>query len=171
MNRLCWRKKRQRSTWTMECTRTLTKMSSLPMYDIIFSSISQIFVFQDLVKKYGSFAAVNELSLAVKRGECFGLLGVNGAGKTTTFNILTGKTALKAKNQLHFFIFQVKHLLRVEPRKSTKKMSQITLWVVLFRLTLVTQLFLHDGVICKWRMTFLYLAMILFCIWWNNRNW
>ena len=47
------------------------------------------------MKKYGSFAAVNELSLAVKRGECFGLLGVNGAGKTTTFNILTGKTALR----------------------------------------------------------------------------
>ncbi|PAV78707.1 hypothetical protein WR25_10459 isoform B [Diploscapter pachys] len=46
----------------------------------------------DLVKKYGSFAAVNELSLAVKEGECFGLLGVNGAGKTTAFNMLTGQT-------------------------------------------------------------------------------
>ncbi|PAV58207.1 hypothetical protein WR25_26668 [Diploscapter pachys] len=50
-----------------------------------------VLVTNNLVKKYGSFAAVNELSLAVKRGECFGLLGVNGAGKTTTFNMLTGQ--------------------------------------------------------------------------------
>ena len=79
------------------------------------------------MKKYGSFAAVDELYLAVKRGECFGLLGVNGAGKTTTFNVLTGKTVLKVKSQFYFLFFQVKHSLLVEPRRSTTKMSQITL--------------------------------------------
>ncbi|XP_029639515.1 uncharacterized protein LOC115214454 [Octopus sinensis] len=35
--------------------------------------------------------AVNQISLGIKEGECFGLLGVNGAGKTTTFKILTGQ--------------------------------------------------------------------------------
>jgi len=37
-----------------------------------------------------SFIAVDSMSIAVPRGECFGLLGVNGAGKTTTFKMLTG---------------------------------------------------------------------------------
>ncbi|XP_056019725.1 uncharacterized protein LOC125668687 isoform X2 [Ostrea edulis] len=36
------------------------------------------------------FLAVNRLCFGVKKGECFGLLGVNGAGKTTTFRMLTG---------------------------------------------------------------------------------
>ena len=58
------------------------------------------------MKEFGSFAAVNELSLAVKEGECFGLLGVNGAGKTTAFNVLTGKTVLKVKNQFPFLFFR-----------------------------------------------------------------
>jgi len=31
--------------------------------------------------------AVNRLSFGVRRGECFGLLGVNGAGKSTTFKV------------------------------------------------------------------------------------
>lgn len=34
--------------------------------------------------------AVDQLCLGVRRGECFGLLGINGAGKTTTFKMLTG---------------------------------------------------------------------------------
>lgn len=34
--------------------------------------------------------AVNNITVGVKKGECFGLLGVNGAGKTTTFKMLTG---------------------------------------------------------------------------------
>ena len=38
----------------------------------------------------GSFRAVDRLCLGVRRGECFGLLGINGAGKTTTFKMLTG---------------------------------------------------------------------------------
>lgn len=35
--------------------------------------------------------AVDRISLAVQKGECFGLLGFNGAGKTTTFKMLTGE--------------------------------------------------------------------------------
>ncbi len=44
---------------------------------------------QDLVKKYGSFTAVDHLSFQVERGELFGLLGPNGAGKTTTISVLS----------------------------------------------------------------------------------
>ncbi|CAM9884095.1 unnamed protein product [Rangifer tarandus platyrhynchus] len=48
----------------------------------------------NLSKSYRGFfkstSAVQDISLGVHRGECFGLLGVNGAGKTTTFKMLTG---------------------------------------------------------------------------------
>jgi len=37
-----------------------------------------------------SHLAVDNITVGVHKGECFGLLGVNGAGKTTTFKMLTG---------------------------------------------------------------------------------
>lgn len=46
-----------------------------------------------LVKKYGSNAAVNDLSFRVERGQIYGFLGPNGAGKSTTMNIITGYLA------------------------------------------------------------------------------
>ena len=45
---------------------------------------------RDLVKRFGSFTAVDSTSFCVHRGEIFGLLGPNGAGKTTTFRMLCG---------------------------------------------------------------------------------
>ncbi len=45
---------------------------------------------KNLVKKYGNNLAVDNISLAVKKGEILGLLGSNGAGKSTTMNIITG---------------------------------------------------------------------------------
>jgi len=44
---------------------------------------------KNLVKKYGDFTAVNEISFEVKKREIFGLIGPNGAGKTTTLRILS----------------------------------------------------------------------------------
>ena len=41
-------------------------------------------------KSYGEFAAVRELSFAVRPGEIVGLVGANGAGKTTTLRAITG---------------------------------------------------------------------------------
>ena len=43
-----------------------------------------------LVKRYGSFVAVNDISLTVQAGDFFGFLGPNGAGKTTTINAVVG---------------------------------------------------------------------------------
>lgn len=45
---------------------------------------------EDLVKRFASFTAVDGISLAVERGEIFGILGPNGAGKTTTLEIIEG---------------------------------------------------------------------------------
>ena len=45
-------------------------------------------VVQNLVKKFGTLVAVDNISFSVASGEIFGFLGPNGAGKTTTINIL-----------------------------------------------------------------------------------
>jgi len=47
-----------------------------------------IITVKNLVKKYGDFTAVNDISFEVYEGEIFGLLGPNGAGKTTTLEII-----------------------------------------------------------------------------------
>jgi len=51
---------------------------------------------KNLVKKFGDFTAVDNISFFVGRGEVFAFLGPNGAGKTTTIKILT--TLLKPDN-------------------------------------------------------------------------
>lgn len=45
---------------------------------------------RQLTKKFGDFAATDNVDFAVKRGEIFGLLGPNGAGKSTTFKMMCG---------------------------------------------------------------------------------
>lgn len=45
---------------------------------------------KNAVKKFGSFVAVNNVSLTVADGEFFGFLGPNGAGKTTTIKMIVG---------------------------------------------------------------------------------
>ena len=47
-------------------------------------------VVRDLEKRFGSFIAVNRISLQVTAGEIFGFLGPNGAGKSTTIRMLCG---------------------------------------------------------------------------------
>ena len=46
-----------------------------------------------LTRRFGSTVAVDSLSLAIRQGEIFGLLGHNGAGKTTTVRLLNGVLA------------------------------------------------------------------------------
>ncbi|XP_076998257.1 phospholipid-transporting ATPase ABCA3 isoform X2 [Tamandua tetradactyla] len=60
-------------------------------------------VIKELSKVYEQQApllAVDRLTLAVQKGECFGLLGFSGAGKTTTFKMLTGEEAATSGDAL-----------------------------------------------------------------------
>lgn len=45
---------------------------------------------KQITKRFGSLAAINDLSFAVEEGEIFGIAGPNGAGKTTLFNVISG---------------------------------------------------------------------------------
>jgi ABC-2 type transport system ATP-binding protein len=65
-------------------------------------------VIADLCKSFGSFQAVNHLSLTVKQGEIFGLLGPNGSGKTTTINMISGLSA-PTSGEVHVFGYDVRH--------------------------------------------------------------
>ena len=56
-------------------------------YEILTKNLRKVYKI-DSGKKYK--VAVDNLSLAIEKGEVFGLLGVNGAGKTTTFKMLAG---------------------------------------------------------------------------------
>ncbi len=51
-----------------------------------------------ITKKFGSFAAVNNLNLKIQGTKCVGFLGPNGAGKTTTMKMFTGLIAATSGN-------------------------------------------------------------------------
>jgi ABC-2 type transport system ATP-binding protein len=52
--------------------------------------VEDVIVIESLKKVYGQFAAVNDVSLRIHRGEIFGILGPNGAGKTTLLETVLG---------------------------------------------------------------------------------
>ena len=66
---------------------------------------------QGLKKTFGSFVAVDGISFAVSRGECFGILGPNGAGKTSTIRMIYGFSPLTA-GSLKVFGFEIDKELR-----------------------------------------------------------
>jgi ABC-2 type transport system ATP-binding protein len=57
-----------------------------PVYDPTAPSAIEV---EHIVKKYGDFTAVDDVSFSVKEGEIFGLLGPNGAGKSTLIRMMT----------------------------------------------------------------------------------
>ncbi len=50
----------------------------------------QVITVQHLVKRYGEFVAVNDVSFSIKEKEIFGVIGPNGAGKTTMVECISG---------------------------------------------------------------------------------
>jgi ABC-2 type transport system ATP-binding protein len=53
---------------------------------------------ENLVRRFGTFTAVDDISFRVEKGEIFGFLGPNGSGKTTIIKMLTGLLPLSAGN-------------------------------------------------------------------------
>jgi ABC-2 type transport system ATP-binding protein len=78
----------------------------------------------NLSNKYGEFLAVDDLSLTIKQGELFSLLGVNGAGKTTTINMLsclikpTGGDAVLLGNSIKAQPQAVKEIINISPQET-----------------------------------------------------
>ena len=66
---------------------------------------------QNLVKTFGTFTAVDDVSFEVAEGEIFAFLGPNGAGKTTTIKMLT--TLAEAHRR-------VDRIGRTEPARQTR---------------------------------------------------
>ena len=81
-------------------------------------------VIDHLTKRYKDITAVDDLSLSIKQGELFSLLGVNGAGKTTTIKMLsclTRPTSGEAFLHGHSVVkeaAQVKSLIGVSPQET-----------------------------------------------------
>lgn len=48
---------------------------------------------QNVVKKFGDFTAINNITLNVPKGSIYGFLGPNGCGKSTTIRVLTAFSA------------------------------------------------------------------------------
>jgi len=75
---------------------------------------------KNLVKNYGDFTAVNDISFEVYENEIFGLLGPNGAGKTTTLEIIetlrdkTSGTVLVDGMQVESHQTQIKKIIGVQ---------------------------------------------------------
>src|SRR5579863_552293 len=66
---------------------------------------------KDLCKSFGSFRAVDHLSLEVRQGEIFGLLGPNGSGKTTTINMISG-LSMPTSGEVRVLGYDVRHNAR-----------------------------------------------------------
>src|SRR5436309_8363063 len=65
----------------------------------------------DLCKSFGTFKAVDHLSLTVQQGEIFGLLGPNGSGKTTTINMISG-LSVPTSGEVRVLGYDVRHSAR-----------------------------------------------------------
>jgi len=75
---------------------------------------------KNLVKTFGSLVAVNDVSLTVRQGEFFALLGPNAAGKTTSIRLLTGLMK-PTSGSAHIAGFDVQN----QPLEARKRMAYV----------------------------------------------
>src|SRR5437763_11749546 len=71
-----------------------------PMADVRKNPAETAISAQHLVRRFGNFTAVNDVSFRVEKGEIFGFLGPNGSGKTTVIKMLTGLLPLSGGSAL-----------------------------------------------------------------------
>nr|XP_038957116.1 ATP-binding cassette sub-family A member 3-like isoform X9 [Rattus norvegicus] len=71
-----------------EKRKVFTLLLRLQNTPLVLNEVTKIYFKCPVVK------AVKNISLVVRKSECFGLLGLNGAGKTTTFKMLTGEETI-----------------------------------------------------------------------------
>src|SRR5437588_6454324 len=87
----------------------------------------------DLCKSFGTFKAVDHLSLTVQQGEIFGLLGPNGSGKTTTINMISG-LSMPTSGEVRVMGYDVRHQARQVRRilgsipQETALYEELTAW-------------------------------------------
>ncbi|XP_015419435.1 PREDICTED: ATP-binding cassette sub-family A member 3-like, partial [Myotis davidii] len=94
---------------------------------------------KDLVKtyyKYPAVKAVRNVSLVVKKSECFGLFGLNGAGKTTVLKMLTGDETISSGVVLIDGISLIENIRKVRSRigycpQSNPLLNHLTGWELL----------------------------------------
>src|SRR2546421_1463674 len=88
---------------------------------------------RELSKSFGTFQAVDHLSLTVEQGEIFGLLGPNGSGKTTIINMVSGLStpssgAVKVMGyDIRHNLRQVRQLLGAVPQE-TALYEELSAW-------------------------------------------
>jgi len=76
---------------------------------------------RSLEKAFGEFKAVNNISIEVKKGECFGLLGPNGAGKSTFIGMTYGNVQ-RTSGELSVFDLDPK----TQSREIKKRLGVVT---------------------------------------------
>ncbi|ERE78483.1 ATP-binding cassette sub-family A member 3, partial [Cricetulus griseus] len=92
--------------------RKVLTLSSLKSQEtpLVLNEVKKIYFKCPVVK------AVRNISLVVKKSECFGLLGLNGAGKTTTFKMLTGEETITSGVALIDGSSVIKNLRKIRSR-------------------------------------------------------
>lgn len=78
--------------------------------------MSAVVQINNLSKKFGDFAAVDHLSLEIKKGECFGFIGPRGSGKSTLLRVLYGGTSITTGEAFVLGLNVKDHIIEIKSR-------------------------------------------------------